>query len=265
MGKCESISSYRAVTPTPLSPQLGRAEADDLREGLKNGVKAAPPFTEALLRALTRDKGAPDDPTVGRLVYDAFKRSGLTDRELTVIMGTLLVLEKVEKTPNPNYAKSSKGKLAERGKLGRSSDYRKLTDADVASMINDDDDDDDEGKDAAGQPAEEWFIVDSFGSRGTIYGNKATNDIDSKTLNKFFKAIVDGSNKDQKIWIEELLAKGSGETYTWVKNYATSNLKYQKDLRTAYYTLTELGGKFTGGKYESLLGNKKRATLNDNE
>ena len=46
-------------------------------------------------------------------------------------------------------------------------------------------------------------------------------------------------------------------------SFFRSNLKYLKDLRTAYNSVTQLGAKFTGGKYESLLGNKKRKTLND--
>ena len=40
---------------------------------------------------------------------------------------------------------------------------------------------------------------------------------------------------------------------------------YEKDLKVAYNSLTQLGVEYTGGKYESLLKNKKRKTLNDDE
>jgi hypothetical protein len=40
---------------------------------------------------------------------------------------------------------------------------------------------------------------------------------------------------------------------------------YEKDLKVAYNAVTQLGAEYTGGKYESLLKNKKRKTLNDDE
>ena len=52
---------------------------------------------------------------------------------------------------------------------------------------------------------------------------------------------------------------------TWVKKYGEKPLIYDKDLKVAYNSVTQLGAEFTGGKYESLLKNKKRKTLNDDE
>ena len=63
-----------------------------------------------------------------------------------------------------------------------------------------------------------------------------------------------------RIWIERVLILNPQSTQ-WVNSYAQSNLKYLKDLRTAYYAVTQLGQVFTGGKYEKLLGDKKRKTL----
>lgn len=52
---------------------------------------------------------------------------------------------------------------------------------------------------------------------------------------------------------------------SWVKKYGEKPLIYDKDLKVAYNSVTQLGAEFTGGKYESLLKNKKRKTLNDDE
>lgn len=52
---------------------------------------------------------------------------------------------------------------------------------------------------------------------------------------------------------------------TWVKKYGEKPIVYDKDLKVAYNSVTQLGAEFTGGKYESLLKNKKRKTLNDDE
>jgi hypothetical protein len=50
-----------------------------------------------------------------------------------------------------------------------------------------------------------------------------------------------------------------------VNKYGSKPLLYEKDLKVAYNSLTQLGVEYTGGKYESLLKNKKRKTLNDDE
>ena len=52
---------------------------------------------------------------------------------------------------------------------------------------------------------------------------------------------------------------------SWVKKYGEKPLVYEKDLKVAYNAVTQLGAEYTGGKYESLLKNKKRKTLNDDE
>ena len=84
---------------------------------------------------------------------------------MTVLLGALLVLEKVEKKANPNY-KKPKAKLRERGplcpaiksryaqcshehrnpsgKIGRASEFTKLSDADIKPEFSDDDDDDED-------------------------------------------------------------------------------------------------------------------------
>merc|ERR1712241_684369 len=98
-------------------------------------------------------------------------------------------------------------------------------------------------------------------------GRKAGK-LDTKTFNQYLKA-VDKSFKtgtpDKSLgWIGELLTdKDLPATQSWVGKYAQSYLNYQKDLGIAYNSMTQLGGEFTGGKYDSLLRDKPRKTLRD--
>lgn len=257
------VAAIESVGAPALTVQLGRTEGPTLRQELAKGPKPNA-ANSALLAALTRDKLS-SDSAGDAVVANAFKTAGLTERELTVLLGALLVLEKVEKKPNPNY-KKPKAKLRERGKIGRASEFTKLSDADIKPEFSDDDDDEDVGP--AGEK-NDMYIVDSFGSRSEIYGAKASSDVTAASFNKYFISLEEVNKKKKAgtgelYWIERLLSK-NGPQSQWVQSYAQSNLKYLKDLRTAYNAVTQLGGKFTGGKYESLLGNKKRKTLNDVE
>ena len=135
---------------------------------------------------------------------DAFAKAGLTDRELSVLLGALLVLEKVElKDNNPNY-KKPKAKLRERGKIGRASDFKKLTDVEFEAANSDDDEEGDADED-------EPYIVDSFGTRGEIYGAKATKTVDKNTFNKYFGSIADFKRvaSSDDFWHERILSKTS--------------------------------------------------------
>jgi hypothetical protein len=60
-----------------------------------------------------------------------------------------------------------------------------------------------------------------------------------------------------------LVDKDSPVTQSWLKKYAGSNLNYLKDLKVSFNSVTQLGAVYTGGKYESLLKDKTRKTLND--
>jgi len=257
-------AAIESVGAPPLSVQLGRTERDGLRADLKKGGVKATPAQEALIGAFTRDDLITPDPVQEKAVGDAFRASSLTDRELTVLLGALLVIEKAEKVPSKAY-KGNKGKLRERGKIGRASEFKKLTDKDLVTCEFDCDDED-EYVGPAGEKDEGVDIVDSFGSRGDIYGGKATNDVSAGSFNKYFVNLNEAIQAKKKgdtanrIWIERVLILNPQSTQ-WVNSYAQSNLKYLKDLRTAYYAVTQLGQVFTGGKYEKLLGDKKRKTL----
>jgi hypothetical protein len=200
-------------------------------------------------------------------VSDAFKSSGLTEREMTALMGALLTLEKAEKNTNPaDWAKSDKAKFRERGKIGRMSEFKRLTDEDIANAENSEFDDDD---DEPGLFDDQPYIADTFGTRDQAFGKKAGNLTEKnfnmyiQDVNKFFKT----GSKDKSLgWIAELLTdKDLPGTQTWVSKYAQSNLNYQKDLGIAFNSMSQLGAEFTGGKYDALLRDKPRKRLNDYE
>ncbi len=198
-------------------------------------------------------------------VSDAFKRSGLTEREMTALLGALLTLEKVDKDSGASWMKSDKAQFRERGKIGRMSEYKRLTDEDIANAAaaEFEDDDDDEPGLFDDQP----YIADTFGTRDQAFGKK-TGNLDPKSFNKYLQSVnktfKSGSADKSLGWIAEVLTdKDLPGTQTWVSKYAQSNINYQKDLGIAFNSLSQLGGEFTGGKYENLLKNKPRKRLND--
>lgn len=184
---------------------------------------------------------------------------------MTAIMSAFLTIEKVEKDKDPSsWKKSGKQPFRERGKMGRMSEFKKLSDEDIANALANEFEDDDEEF----MEKEDFYIADSFGTREQAFGKKA-GDLDVKTFNKYLKDLGKYVNaKDISTqefgWIGSLLLdKNSPATQQWVAKYATTNLSFQKDLGIAYNAMTQLGGEYTGGKYENLLKNKPRKTLND--
>jgi hypothetical protein len=198
----------------------------------------------------------------------AFRKSGLTEREMTALLGGLLTINTVQKSrTNEDWKKTSRSKFRERGKIGRMDEFKRLTDEDIAKAIaqEDSEDDDDEVNDDG------WYIADTFGTRDQVFGEKASGDIDQKTFNKYLQDLNKynskrGASKDEQPygWIGELLLdKDTPSIQSWLEKYATSVLNYEKDLTVAFNSMTQLGGEYTGGKYESLLKNRPRKTLNN--
>lgn len=206
-------------------------------------------------------------------VSDAFRKAGLTEREMTALLGGLMTLELVQKSRSADdWKESAKPKFVERGKMGRMSDYKRLSDEDIAAAEAEefDDDDDEEPLFDDGRT----YIADSFGTREERFGKRIGKDqIDEKTFNKYLKELDEswsskkGSNSLSTYgWIGALLVdKDSPVTQTWVKKYAGSNLNYLKDLKVAFNSVTQLGAVYTGGKYENLLKGKARKSLNDDD
>jgi len=236
------VEAIQSIGGPTLSVQVGRTDA-------ANGLKF--------------DKKVPLDLFEGKRdineVRSYFSRSGLTDREMTALLGALLTINFVEKDADPEaWRESAKPKYRERGKMGRMSEFKKLTDDDIADEFAKDGLDDDE----------DYYIADSFGTKDQAFGKKAA-DLDPKTFNKYLKDlskfIQAKNNDDQQFgWIGKLLLdKDKPATQQWLAKYGSSYLNYQKDLGIAYNSMTQLGAEYTGGKYESLLKNKPRKTLND--
>jgi hypothetical protein len=204
-------------------------------------------------------------------VTSAFTSAGLTEREMTALLSALLTLERVEKTRTADdWKQSVRPKFREAGKMGRMSEFKRLTeedikqaeiDAELESSVSGDDD---------------WYIADSFGTRDDRFGQRlAKDDISEKNFNKYLKELqtmnkktgsksTDG--KEEYGWISELLLDPQLPTVqTWMAKYAGTNLSYIKDLAIAYNSVTQLGAVYTGGKYESLLKNRPRRSLNDDD
>ena len=115
-----------------------------------------------------------------------------------------------------------------------------------------------------------WYIADSFGSREGRFGERlAKEDIDEKTFNKFVKQLVDAQKAkkaDALGWIAVALTDpGLSATPNLLQKYSTSNIAFVKDLSSSFNSITQLGAVFTGGKYENLLKNKPRKSLNDDD
>jgi hypothetical protein len=200
-------------------------------------------------------------------VLSAFRRAGLTEREMTALLGGLLTVVSVQQSRSTDdWRESVKPKFVQRGKMGRMSDFKRLSEEDIASMEDEYDEDPDDG----------WYIADSFGTRDEAFGARIGKDqINEKTFNKFLKELNDEANpKKGKVeeiparfgWIASvLLDKNTPTSQAWLNKYAQSNLAYLKDLNVAFNSVTQLGAEYTGGKYENLLKNRPRKSLNDDD
>jgi len=198
-------------------------------------------------------------------VRAAFFRSGLTEREMTAILGALMTLQITEKERDPkDWAKSDKKGFRERGKMGRMSEFKRLSDDDIAAELAKDgfDDEDDEPGLFDDQP----YIADTFGTRSQAFG-KTAGDLNDKNFNKYLQELNKFSKKPAGQpygWIGDLILDPKNPSCgIWLAKYAQSYLAYTKDLGVAFNSLTQLGGEFTGGKYENLLKNRPRKSLND--
>eukprot|EP00591_Stephanopyxis_turris_P013984 CAMPEP_0195535404 /NCGR_PEP_ID=MMETSP0794_2-20130614/44199_1 /TAXON_ID=515487 /ORGANISM="Stephanopyxis turris, Strain CCMP 815" /LENGTH=402 /DNA_ID=CAMNT_0040668531 /DNA_START=129 /DNA_END=1337 /DNA_ORIENTATION=- len=231
-----------------LSIQLGRTDA----------AKTLP--LSPLPLDLLSDSTPPQD------IIAAFRRSGLTEREMTAILGVLLTIIKVNQDKLPgDWKKSNRGKFVERGKMGRMSDFKRLTDQDIADMESD------EENETLLEGDEDWYIGESFGARADVFGKRASEEIDTKTFNKILKGLNEATikkggkgqaSKEEFGFVgQTLLSPDSPTSQAWLAKYAAGNLIFLKDIGIAFNQVTQLGGEFTGGKYDALLRDKPRKTL----
>jgi len=241
--------AVNAVGGPILPTQLGRTEA---------AAKAPIPSSMPPLNLFTGDVSGGD-------VYEYFKTAGLTEREMTALLGCLLSIDSIEKaTPEGSWKEAGKAKFREAGKIGRMSEFKKLTDEDIASeLAKDGADDDEESYTVSGDDG--WYIADTFGTADDRFGKKLSTE--KPQLSTALKNLAKVSaSSTQYSWVKDLLiSKDLPTAQTWVKKYGDKPLVYEKDLKVAYNAVTQLGAQFTGGKYESLLKTRKRKTLNDDE
>lgn len=201
-------------------------------------------------------------------VSKAFRTAGMTEREMVALLGLLLTLDLVEKnTPSgTSWKKSAKPQFRERGKMGRMSEFKKLSDEDIQKALDSEFDEDEDDED------DEEYIADTFGTRDQAFGKRVNAADEKKNFNRFLKDLMKQSPaqvnspefQDTYGWIGSLILDKSNPTpYTWLQKYATGDLIWRKDLGVAYNAVTQLGAEYTGGKYENLLKNKPRKSLND--
>jgi len=247
---CVAIAGAEAIESIggPVLPvQLGRM---DLEKG------KAPAISDLSLDVLSGKKSPQE-------VRDAFAKAGLTEREMTALLAGLLTLEVVEKTrSSEDWKQSAKPKYVERGKMGRVSDYKRLTDEDIKAAEEDEYDED---------PDDGWYIAESFGTRDDRFGARiAKDDLNEKNFNKYLKQLntfhFKNEGADVYGWIGKQMFDSSNPTsQAYVKKYSDSNLAYTKDLGVAFNAITQLGAVYTGGKYENLLKKGPRKSLNDGD
>jgi len=248
------VAAIESIGGPSLSVQLGRLEIDKAQ---RNKLS---PLNLMILSGTT----PLDDVT------RAFRRSGLTEREMTALLGTMLTINTVQKSrSSEDWKQTMKPKFREPGKMGRASDFKRLSDEDIAALEQESTVEGDDG----------WYIAESFGTRTEQFGAKIGNgQIGERTFNLYLKDLyAKGNNKkpnankvqavrDEFGWIGEILTdKNNPTAEAWLSKYAGSYLNYNKDLLVAYNAVTQLGSEYTGGKYEALLKDRKRKTLNDDD
>jgi hypothetical protein len=249
---CVAIAGAEAIESIGgpvLTVQLGRMEVD------KSKVQISP----LPLDILSGDRSTKE-------VRDAFKNAGLTEREMTALLAGLLTLQLVEKNrTTDDWKQSTKPKFVERGKMGRMSDYKRLTDEDIQAALSDEYEED---------PDDGWYIADSFGGRDERFGQRLAKDIiTEKTFNLYMKELLGSAKKKAGDanqvsygWIgKQILDPDTPVCQAWLKKYADSNLYYVKDLSQSFNSITQLGAVYTGGKYENLLKNRPRKSLNSDD
>ncbi|EED89747.1 predicted protein [Thalassiosira pseudonana CCMP1335] len=239
--------AVNAVGGPVLPTQLGRTDA---------AQKAPIPSSMPPLTLFAGDQS-------NELVLETFKSSGLTEREMTALLGCLLSIDTIEKaTPEGDWKASKKPKFREAGKIGRMSEFKALSDEDIANELAKDSEED-EGESYTVDGDDGWYIADTFGTQKDRFGqNVANGNGDANNFSSTLKNLQkEKQGGTQYAWIREFLLSKA----TWVTKYGSKPLVYEKDLKVAYNAVTQLGAEYTGGKYESLLKNKKRKTLNDDE
>ena len=96
----------------------------------------------------------------------------------------------------------------------------------------------------------EVFIPTSFGAPSEIYGKQL-----GKIDESIFREIVASLKKQQRSSAVADVFVANEKVSDWAEKYAGKKSKFLKDLPEAYEKVMALGGRYTGGKVDNLLGN----------
>jgi hypothetical protein len=211
IGGAEAIESIGGPS---VPVQLGRADAP-----LQSPVSNIP-------LDLFKGKYSPTEVT------KYFLQAGLTEREMTALLATMLTIEKVEKSrTTDDWRQSTKPKFREAGKMGRMSEFRRLSEEDIAEAeaqaeLEADPDYED--------PDDGWYIADSFGTKDNRFGQRiGKEEISEETFNKYLIEVTEKTKKKKDIsdygWIATMLLDPSSPTcQTWLAKYAGSFLPVKR-------------------------------------
>lgn len=240
-----------AVGGPEMSVQLGRTDSealgDNLRAIKKGGLDEAK--KRGIAPAIDLVK-AQNDPSV---VLAAFKRSGISDRESTALLGTLAVLNSVGET---GVIEEKASPAKERGKIGRGARKAK---APLIDLYGTAEGDEEASVDKFEGDLDDFYIADAFGSRKEAYGRRVTSSTSSESnFNQLFVSL--GADRNSLSWAENAILSDP-DAKVWVQKYSTERLTFIKDLSKTFYRLTQLGAQYTGGKYAALLDNREIAKL----
>ena len=148
-----------------------------------------------------------------------------------------------------------------------------------------------------------WYIADTFGTADSRFGKSLSKEKPTLSTYLKDLSKSSPSTSQYSWVKSFLLSKDLPTAQSWVSKYGSKPLLYEKDLKVAYNAVrclvcsrsyskkstllralrsriqvahhlpgslclsnlqvTQLGAEFTGGKYESLLKNRKRKSLND--
>lgn len=246
--------SVAAVGGPEISVQLGRTDSESLGENIRAIKKGG--LDEAKKRGLVP---AIDLARVGAdpgSALSAFRKSGLSEREATALLGAFAVLDSVQEgsvTPDRDSGKA-------RGKIGRGQAKRA---APLIDLYGTAEGDEEASVDKFEGDIDDFYIADAFGSRKEAYGKRVASSASSEAnFNKVFLSLNDASPNDAGLsWAESAII-ADPNSKVWVQKYSVERLTYIKDLTKTFYRLTQLGAQYTGGKYAALLDNREIAKLN---
>jgi len=245
-----------AVGGPEISVQLGRTDSPKLLEDItavtKGGRSAAE--SRGILPGVDLDSAGPE------AWLAAFRRSGFTEREAAVLMGTYCVLKQPGVVDAKPVSEENRGDFAKRGSMGRLAVGAEKKSANViVDLYGTNEGEEDASVDRMDGDIGDFYIADAFGSRKQAYGRRISSASTTEaTFNELFVALNAKAKKGEAgaNAVESALL-ADGNTRIWVQKYAAERLTYLKDLTKTFYRVTSVGAQYTGGKYAALLDNKK--------